>query len=136
MANLQMDPMQSTEVHITNMFHQCHLLTTVETPWPVPHPAATCIDYHIGVKDSLIKGRVAITPSNPDQLVDVVSQAMLDREGQEVQVFDVMGNIHPEVLAKIPRMGLMIGSGEPPPGSGVNGLDCGETFAFGNDGLD
>ena len=47
-----------------------------------------------------------------------------------------MENICPEVLAKVPRMGLTIGSGELLPESSENGLDHGETFAFGNDGSD
>ena len=53
-----------------------------------------------------------------------------------MQVFDTMGNVHLEVLAKIPRMGLTIGSGELSPESSNHRSDCGETFAFGNDGLD
>ena len=77
-----------------------------------------------------------IVPSNPDQLMDLVSQVMYNREGWEVLVFDVMGNVCPEVLAEIPRMGLTIGSGEPSPESSEHGLDCGETFTFSNDGSD
>ena len=33
-------------------------------------------------------------------------------------------------------VGIAIGSGEPSPESSVHGLDQGESFAFGNDGLD
>ena len=58
---------------------------------------------------------------------------MFDREGQEVSVFNTMGNVHLEVLAKIPGMDLTIGSGEPSPESSEHGLDLGETFAFGGD---
>ena len=47
-----------------------------------------------------------------------------------------MGNVCPEVLAEVPGMGLIIGSGEPSPESSDYRLDCGETFAFGNNGSD
>ena len=61
---------------------------------------------------------------------------MYDREGREVEVFDVMGNVCLEVLAKVPRMGLMIRSGEPSPKSSDHSSDHGETFTFENDELD
>ena len=108
----------------------------METLPPTPHPATTCINYCIGAEDSPIRDRVAIIPSNPNQLMDLASQAMYNREGQEVQVFDAMGNVCSEVLVKIPRMGLTIRSREPLPKSSNHGSDYSETFAFGNDGSD
>ena len=51
-------------------------------------------------------------------------------------VFDLMGNVHPEVLAEVLGTDLVIGSGEPLSESSDHGLDHGETFTFGNDGSD
>ena len=52
-----------------------------------------------------------------------------------VEVFDMLGNIHLELLVESVGVGIMIGSGEPSPKSSDNGLDHGESFAFGNNGL-
>ena len=106
----------------------------METPPPVPHPTTTLIDYHVGMESSLIRKRITIVPQDPDQLTALVNSPMYNREGQEVEVFDAMGNIYLEGLAEVLGMGLMIRSGELSPKSSINGSDCGETFAFGNDG--
>ena len=53
-----------------------------------------------------------------------------------MEVFDSLGNVHPELLAESVGVGVVLGSGELSPESSVHGLDQGETFAFGNDGLD
>ena len=61
---------------------------------------------------------------------------LIDNQGGEVEVFDSLGNICPELLAGSVGVGVAIGSGEPPPESSVRGSDQGEYFAFGNNGLD
>ena len=53
-----------------------------------------------------------------------------------MEVFDLLGNIRLELLVESLGVGIMIGSGELLPKSSVDRLDYGETFAFGNDGLD
>ena len=53
-----------------------------------------------------------------------------------VEVFDLLGNICPELLAESLGISLMVGSGELSPESSDNRLDHGETFPFGNDGSD
>ena len=53
-----------------------------------------------------------------------------------MQIFNVMGNICLEVLAEVPGMELMIRSGGLSTESSIHGSHQGETFTFGNDGLD
>ena len=53
-----------------------------------------------------------------------------------MEVFDSLGNVRLELLVGSVGVGVVVGSGEPLPESSVHGLDQGETFAFGNDGLD
>ena len=53
-----------------------------------------------------------------------------------MEVFDLLGNVCPELLAENVGVGVVLGSGEPLPESSVHGSDQGETFTFGNDGLD
>ena len=53
-----------------------------------------------------------------------------------MEVFDSLGNVCPELLAGSLGVGVAIGSGELLPKSSVHGSDQGESFAFGNDGLD
>ena len=65
----------------------------------------------------------------------LVDHRLIDDQGREVEVFDLLGNIHPELLVESVGVGVMLGSGEPSPESSIHGLDQGETFAFGNDGL-
>ena len=61
---------------------------------------------------------------------------LVDERGRVVEVFDSLGNVHLELLAENVGIGIMIGSGEPSPESNDNRSDCGETFAFGNNGSD
>ena len=61
---------------------------------------------------------------------------LIDDRGRMVEVYDSLGNVRLELLVESLGVSLMIGSGEPSPESSDNGLDHGETFAFGNDGLD
>ena len=53
-----------------------------------------------------------------------------------MEVFDLLGNIHPELLMGNVRVDVTVGSGEPLPESSVHGSDQGESFAFGNNGSD
>ena len=53
-----------------------------------------------------------------------------------VEVFDSLGNIHPDLLVESLGVGIVIGSGELSPESSNNGSDCGESFTFGHNGSD
>ena len=53
-----------------------------------------------------------------------------------MEVFDLLGNVHLELLAGSVGVGVMVGSGEPSPVSSIHGSDQGETFAFSNNGSD
>ena len=53
-----------------------------------------------------------------------------------MEVFDSLGNIHPELLRGNVGVDVTVGSGELSPESSVHGSDQGETFAFSNDGSD
>ena len=86
---------------------------------------------------------MALNQSNPDhiniimdQLWILVDHCLVNDQGRTVEVYDSLGNIHPELLAESAGVGVMIGSGEPSPESSDNGLDHGETFTFGNNGSD
>ena len=53
-----------------------------------------------------------------------------------MEVFDPLGNIHLELLMGNVGVDVTVGSGEPLPEGSVHGSDQGESFAFGNNGLD
>ena len=53
-----------------------------------------------------------------------------------MEVFDSLGNVHPELLAENAGVGIMIRSGELSPENSNISLDRGESFAFDNNGLD
>ena len=51
-------------------------------------------------------------------------------------VFDLLGHVCPELLMGNVGVDVVVGSGELLPESSIHGLDQGESFTFGNDGLD
>ena len=53
-----------------------------------------------------------------------------------MEVFDLLGNVHPELLMGNVGVDVTVGSGEPSSESSVHGSDQGESFAFGNNGSD
>ena len=53
-----------------------------------------------------------------------------------MEVFDVLGNVRPELLRGDVGVEVTVGSGEPSPKSSVHGSDQEESFTFGNNGLD
>ena len=53
-----------------------------------------------------------------------------------MEVFNPLGNVHPELLMGNVGVDVTVGSGELLPESSVHGSDQGESFAFGNNGLD
>ena len=71
-----------------------------------------------------------------NQLQMLVDHQLINNQGREVEVFDSLGNVHPELLAESVGVDVILGSGEPSLESRVHGLDQGETFAFGNNGSD
>ena len=53
-----------------------------------------------------------------------------------MEVFDSLGNVHPELLRGNVGVDVTVGSGELLPESSAHGSDQGEAFTFGNDGSD
>ena len=48
MANLGLDPVNTTEFHVADMLQWSRLLTGMETPPRIPHPASRPIDFRVG----------------------------------------------------------------------------------------
>ena len=71
-----------------------------------------------------------------DQLWTLVEHQLINDQGRLVEVFNLLGNVCPELLAGSVGVAVAVGSGEPSSESSVHGSDEGETFAFGNDGSD
>ena len=74
--------------------------------------------------------------SAANQLRTLVDSRLIDNQGRSVEVFDLLGNIRLELLMGNVGVDVTVGSGEPSPESSVHGSDQGESFAFGNNGLD
>ena len=143
MANLGLDPVNTTEFHVANMLQRSHLLTGTETPPRIPHPASHPIDFHIRAIGSQITTNTSFNPTDPDHVNNATDQLqtlslsrLVDDQGRSVEVFNLLGNVHPELLMGNVGVDVTVGSGEPSPESSVHGSDQGESFAFGNDGLD
>ena len=135
MANLGLDPVHATEFRMVDMLQRSHLLTCADTPPHTPHPVSRSIDFHIGVVGSQIGVDTSFNRSNPDhvntiadQLQTLVDRQLIDDQGREVEVFDLLGNIRLELLAGSVGVSIVVGSGEPLPESSVHSLDQGETF--------
>ena len=143
MANPGLDPVNAAEFHIADMLQWSCLLTGMETPPHIPHPASRPIDFRVGAIGSQIATNTSFDPTNPDhvnnaadQLRTLSSSRLVDDQGRLVEVFDPLGNGCPELLMGNVGVDVTVGSGEPSPESSVHGSDQGESFAFGNDGLD
>ena len=143
MANPGLDPIYASEFYMANMLQQSHLLTNVATPLRTPHPVSCPIDFCVEAIRSQIGADTLFDRNNPDhvntiadQLQTLVDHRLIDDQGREVEVFDLLGNVCPELLAESIGVGVVLGSGEPSLESSVHGLDQGETFTFGNDGSD
>ena len=143
MANPRLDPVNAAEFHIADMLQQSHLLTGMETPPRIPHPASRPINFHVRAIGSQIATDTSFNPTNPDHINNTADQLrmlslslLVDDQGRLVEVFDPLGNICLELLMGNVRVDVTVGSGEPSPESSVHGSDQGESFAFGNDGSD
>ena len=143
MANLGLDPVNAAEFHVANMLQQSRLLTSTETPPRIPHPASRPIDFHVGAIRSQIATDTSFDPTDPDHVNNTADQLwtlslsrLVDDQGRSVEVFNLLGNVHPELLVGNVGVDVTVGSGEPSPESSVHGSDQGESFAFGNDGSD
>ena len=143
MANLGPDPVHTGKFHVANMLQWSHLLTNVDTPPRTPHPVSHPINFCIGAASSQIGDDMALNQSNPDhvntvadQLQTLVDHRLIDDQGRVVEIFDLLGNVCPELLVESVGVGVVIGSGELSLESSTSGSDQGETFTFGNDGLD
>ena len=137
MANPGMDAVHTAKFHITDMLQWSRLLTTKDTPPCTPHPASCLIDYHVGAKGLQVRDDMVIDRNWPNHNLIIMNQLqtlsdhkLVDEHGRVVEIFDSLGNLHPELLAESAGVGIVIGSGEPSPESSRNGLDCGETFTF------
>ena len=143
MANLGLDPVNATEFHVADMLQWSCLLTGMETPPRIPHPASRLINFRVGAIRSQIMTDTSFDPANPDHINNTVDQLrtlslsrLVDDQGGSVEVFDLLGNVRPELLMGNVGVDVTVGCGELSPQSSVHGLDQGESFAFGNDGLD
>ena len=143
MANLGLDPVNAAEFHVADMLQQSRLLTSTETPPHIPHPASHPIDFHVGAIGLQIATDTSFDPTDPDHVNNAADQLrtlslsqLVDDQGRSVEVFDPLGNVRPELLMGNVGVDVTVGSGELSPESSVHGSDQGESFAFGNDGLD
>ena len=143
MANPGLDPVNTTEFHVANMLQRSRLLTGTETPPHIPHLVSHPIDFCVGAIGSQIVTDTSFDPADPDHINNAVDQLrmlslsqLVDNQGRLVEVFDPLGNVHPELLMGNVGVDVTVGSGEPSPESSVHGLDQGESFAFGNNGSD
>ena len=143
MANPGLDPVCTSKFHVANMLQQSRLLTNADTPPCTPHPVPCLINFRVRATGSQIGDNMALDRSDPDhvnsvadQLQTLVDHRLINDQGREVEVFNSMGNVHLELLVESVGVGVVIGSGEPSPESSANGSDQGETFTFGNNGLD
>ena len=125
------------------LFRSSRLLTGTETPPRIPHPASCPIDFRVRAIGSQIATDTSFDPTDPDHVNNAVDQLrmllrsrLVDSQGRLVEVFDLLGNVRPELLMGNVGVNVTVGSGEPSPESSVHGLDQGEYFAFGNDGSD
>ena len=143
MANPGLDPVNATEFHVADMLQRSCLLTSTDTPPHIPHQASRLIDFCIRAVSSQIGVDTSFDRNDPDhvnpiadRLRTLVDHWLINDQGREVEVFDSLGNVCPELLAESVGVGVTIGSGEPSPESSVHGSDQGETFTFGNNGSD
>ena len=143
MANPGLDPVNAAEFHIADMLQRSHLLTGTETPPHIPHPASRPIDFCVRAIGLQIATDTSFDPADPDHINNATDQLqtlslsqLVDDQGRLVEVFDLLGNVRPELLMGNVGVDVMVGSGEPSPESSVHGSDQGESFTFGNDGLD
>ena len=143
MANLGLDPVHAAEFHMADMLQRSCLLSSADSPQHTPRPASHPIDFHVGAVSSQIRVDTSFNRSNldhvntiTDQLWTLVEHQLIDDQGRSVEVFDLLGNVHLELLVGSVGIAVAVGSGELSPESSVHGSDEGETFAFGNNGSD
>ena len=112
-------------------------------PCPQCHPASRPIDFRVRAIGSQITADMSFDRTDPDhinnaadQLQTLVDSQLIDDQGRLVEVFDLLGNVRPELLRGNVGVDVTVGSGEPSPESSVHGSDQGESFAFGNNGSD
>ena len=143
MANPGLNPVHTAKFHMVDMLQRSRLLSSTDSPQHTPHPASCPIDFCIGAVGSQIGVDTSFDQSDPDhvntvtdQLQTLVEHQLIDDQGRLVEVFDSLGNVHPELLAGSVGVAVAVGSGEPSPESSVHGSNEGESFTFGNDGSD
>ena len=120
MANLGLDPVNGAKFHIADILQQSRLLTGTETPPRIPHPASRPIDFHVGAIGLQIATDTSFDPADPDHINSTADQLrtlslsrLVDDQGRSVEVFDPLGNIHPELLMGNVGVDVTVGSGEP-----------------------
>ena len=136
MANPGLDPVHTAEFHIADMLQRCRLLTGTNTPPHTPHPASCPIDFCVGAIRSQITTDTSFNRTDLDHINNAMDQLWTLVDSQLVEVFDLLGNVCPELLRGNVGVDVTVGSGEPSPESSAHGSDEGGSFAFGNDGSD
>ena len=118
MANPGLDPVNTTEFHVADMLQWSRLLTGMETPPRIPHPASCPIDFRVRVVRSQITTDTLFNPTDPDhvnntadQLQILVDRQLIDDQGRSVEVFDSLGNVPPELLMGNVGVDITVGSG-------------------------
>ena len=116
MANPGLDPVHTSKFHMADMLQRSCLLTNTATPPCTPHLVSHPINFHVGAIGSQIGDDMALNQSNPDhvniimdQLQTLVNHLLIDDQGREVEVFDSLGNIRPELLAESVGVGIVLG---------------------------
>ena len=122
MANPGLDPVNAIEFHVADMLQWSHLLTGMETPLRIPHPASRPIDFHIRAIGSQIITDTSFDPADPDHINNTADQLrtlslsqLVDNQGRSVEVFDLLGNVCLELLMGNVGVDVTVGSGEPSP---------------------
>ena len=112
-------------------------------PCPQCHPMSHPINFHVGAVRSQIGADTSFDRNDPDHINNAMDQLqmlvdcqLINNQGRVVEVFNSLGNIRLELLMGNVGVGVAVGSGGLSPESSVHSLDQGETFTFGNDGLD
>ena len=74
MANPGLDPVNAAEFHVADMLQWSRLLTGMETPPRIPHPASRPIDFRIRAIESQIATDTSFDPTDPDHVNNAADQ--------------------------------------------------------------
>ena len=74
MANPGLDPVNAAEFYVANMLQRSCLLTGMETPPCIPHPASRLIDFRVGAIGSQIATNTSFNPADLDHVNNATDQ--------------------------------------------------------------